>query len=79
MLNPLTGFGATGARRCSRLLPPISGWNTGGCLSVTGVQSITGKFLVYARALNNKVRKVWRENTLGELCFSTSFDNQRLM
>ena len=56
MLNPLTDFDATGARRCSRLLQPISGCDTSDCLSVTGVQAITGKFLVYARASRNKVR-----------------------
>ena len=56
MLDSWTNFGATGARRCSRLLPPISACDTSGCLSVTGVQAITGKFLVYARALKNKVR-----------------------
>ena len=49
MLKPLTDFGATGARRCSRLLPPISCWGTGSCLAVTGVQAITVNFPVLTK------------------------------
>ena len=76
MLNPWTDFGATGARRCSRLLPPVSGWNTSGCLPVTGVQASMVKFLVYARVINIKVRRlVWGEMH-EKICCAASFENQ---